>query len=200
MTDILLATSNAFKALEIQAMMKGLALGVRTLKDFPSIGEVHEDGTTLAENARKKALVCARASGLWALADDTGLEVEPLGGAPGVRSARYAGDGHDWEANNRKLLRELRGLGLEERKALFRCVLALASPSGEVVLEEGFVRGLITDVYHGDEGFGYDPVFFMPAHNKTMGEMPFEEKITLSHRAAAMAKMRPHLEKLARGR
>ncbi len=198
--DLLIATANAHKAKELNALLRGVPLRVRTLKEFPALGEVEEDGATLVENARKKALAYARGSGLWALADDTGLEVQALNGAPGVYSARYAGPGHDWEANNRKLLRELRGLGPEQRAACFRCVVALANPEGELVIEEGSVHGLITDVYHGDEGFGYDPVFFIPRYNKTMGEMAFEEKIQISHRAAAMAKMRPHLLKLANER
>lgn len=176
-------------------MLGPLPLKVRTLKEFPAAPEVEEDGATLEENAKKKALVTARHAGLWTLSDDTGLFVLPLGGAPGVHSARYAGEDCDFAKNNRKLLQELAALPLEERKASFRCVVALAHPDGRVVLREGSVDGLITDVYHGDEGFGYDPVFFVPDLGKTLGELPFEQKCRVSHRARAIAAIKPDILK-----
>jgi XTP/dITP diphosphohydrolase len=195
--ELLLGTGNAFKARELAAMMGGLPLLVRTLRDFPELEEVEENGKTLEENAGKKALAYSMESGLWVLADDTGLEVDALGGAPGVYSARYAGAGHDSEANNRKLLRELEGLPPEKRTAAFRCALALASPEGRLTVETGGVNGRIAGEYRGGEGFGYDPIFILAGGERTMGELPFEDKIRLSHRADAMARMRPHLEKLA---
>lgn len=191
---LLLATANAFKAREILLMLDGLPFPVRTLKDFPGAPEVVEDGRTLEENARKKALSAARYSGLWALADDTGLEVAALGGRPGVHSARYAGPDCDFEKNNRKLLAELKGLPREKRGARFRCVVCLAGERGQVIIvREGFVEGFITEIYAGDEGFGYDPVFFLPEEGRTLGEMSLEEKCKVSHRSRALAAIKPEL-------
>ena len=197
--ELLIATANAHKARELAAVLGGLPLALRTLKDFPGLGEVEEDGLTLEANACKKAVFYSRASGLWALGDDSGLEVEALGGRPGVRSARYAGEPADSEANNRKLIQELSGLGPERRGARFRCVLALAGPSGEPRLEEGAVSGRITETYHGAGGFGYDPLFYLPELGRTMAELSLEEKNRVSHRALALLKMKPHLLDLARG-
>jgi XTP/dITP diphosphohydrolase len=197
--QLLLGTGNPFKARELQAMMGSIPLVVRTLADYPELAEVEEDKDSLEGNARKKAEAYARGSGLWALADDTGLEVDALGGAPGVYTARYAGANADFDANNKKLLKELHGVPAAKRTAVFRCVLALSSPAGQVTLEEGLVRGRIADSYQGEKGFGYDPIFFVPKYRKTLGEMDFDEKARHSHRAEAMARMLPHLEKLAAG-
>ncbi len=196
-TPILLATRNAHKAAEIAAMVKGLDFQWKSLRDFPEIEEVEEDGSTLEENAAKKALLPARESGLWAMADDTGLEVDALAGAPGVRSARYAGPGADYEANNSKLLSALEGT--RERSARFRCVIALASPAGQVVMEQGSIEGVIAAAPRGRSGFGYDPLFLLPSLGKTLAELSPEEKNRLSHRALALGRMRPHLERLAAG-
>lgn len=189
----MIATRNQNKAGEIAHLLKDLPIALRTLKEFSDIPDVEEDGLSLYQNARKKAVHSAQASGLWALADDTGLEVEALGGRPGVLSARYAGEECDWDKNNRKLLSELKGLKAEQRKAVFRCVIAVADPLGPVILEEGTVEGWITDTYQGDQGFGYDPVFYVPSLKKTLAEMSFEEKNKISHRAMAILKIKPCL-------
>ena len=188
--ELLLATGNAHKAKEILLMLGNLPFRLKTLKDFPGMPEVEEDGGTLEANARKKAVAGAAYSGLWTLADDTGLEVGALGGRPGVNSARYAGPDCDFAKNNRKLLAELAGVKGDQRRARFRCVMALAHPTGEVRIKEGFVDGLITETYAGDEGFGYDPVFYLPELKRTLGEMPLEEKNKVSHRGRAIAAIR----------
>lgn len=193
MTRLLLATRNKHKVREIGEMMAGIPLRLTTYDEFPGIPEAVEDGKTLEENASKKALHAARLSGLWALADDTGLEVEALGGAPGVHSARYAGPDCDYDDNNRMLLENLRGVPRRQRKAAFRTVVALASPDGGATLEEGRVEGLILEGPRGRNGFGYDPIFYLPARRKTLAELSPSEKNALSHRALALAKIRNHL-------
>lgn len=194
---LLLATRNAHKIEEISTILKGLPVQIATLKEFPDVHEVVENGHTLEENANKKAIECARASHLWALADDTGLEVEALQGAPGVYSARYAGAHSDYKANNRKLLEEMRGLPMKDRQAVFRCVMALASPEGQVMLVEGRLDGLIAEHPSGKNGFGYDPLFFVESRKKTLAELSAEEKNDLSHRAMALQRMRSHIERVA---
>lgn len=191
---LLLATRNAHKIGEISSMLRGLPVRTAALRDFPGAPDVVEDGRTLEENAVKKAAQCAKATGLWCLADDTGLEVAALAGAPGVHSARYAGPGCDYEANNRKLLAELRGLPLNERRAVFRCVVALASPGGRTAIEEGRLEGLITESPRGENGFGYDPVFLLESRGKTLAELAPEEKNEVSHRASALRRMRGIIE------
>jgi XTP/dITP diphosphohydrolase len=148
--------------------------------------EVEEDGATFEANAAKKAAALARASGLWALADDSGLEVAALGGAPGVRSARYAGEPSDAAANTRRLLAEM--AGRTDRAALFRCVVALADPSGRVRTVEGACEGRIAETPRGAGGFGYDPVFVPEGETRTFAEMPPAEKHARSHRGAALRK------------
>lgn len=197
MMKMLLATRNAHKAAEIGRISAGLPIEWTLLSAFPDIEEVEEDGATLEENAARKAVLPARASGLWTLADDSGLEVRSLGGRPGVFSARYAGPGCDYAANNVKLLGELDGKPAAGRAAAFRCVMALASPDGKVILEEGRLEGLITDAPRGENGFGYDPVFLLPSLGRTLAELPADEKNRLSHRSLALARMRPHLAQVA---
>lgn len=187
---LLLATRNNHKVRELADMLKGVALEVVPMP--AGLPEVDEDQPTLEGNAAKKALSCARASGLWSLADDTGLEVRALGGAPGVLSARFAGPGCTYEDNNRKLLAAL--AGRSDRAAVFRTVMALASPQGEVRLEEGRVEGRIAEAPSGGQGFGYDPLF--EVGGRTYAQMAPAEKNALSHRARALAAMLPHLKKL----
>ncbi|MBI5240474.1 MAG: RdgB/HAM1 family non-canonical purine NTP pyrophosphatase [Elusimicrobia bacterium] len=197
--DILLATRNRHKVLEIAALLSP-GLRVLSLAERPEVPEVEEDAPTLEGNARKKAAAVSAATGLWCLADDTGLEVEALGGAPGVLSARYAGAGCDYAANNRKLLEALRGVSPERRRAVFRTVMALSDPRGErVVLEEGRLAGVIADEPAGTNGFGYDPLFLIPSRGRTLAQLSLEEKNGLSHRSAALGRMLPHLKRLALG-
>jgi len=193
--DLLLATRNRHKLAEIAAIL-GPGLRALTLDDRPDAPLVMEDEPTLEGNARKKAAQTAAATGLWCLADDTGLEVEALHGAPGVHSARYAGPDCDYAANNRKLLEELRGLPPERRRAAFRTIMALASPDGKVTMEEGRLEGVIADTPAGTGGFGYDPLFFVPSRGCTLAQMSLEEKNGLSHRAAALARILPHVRRL----
>lgn len=151
--------------------------------------DVEETGETLEENARLKALSAARATGYWALGEDTGLEVDALGGAPGVRSARYAVDGASDEDNNAKLLRELQGVTEAQRTARFRTVMALASPDGRVWTTEGRMEGLILSEPRGAGGFGYDPLFFSPQAGRTLAELSVKEKDAVSHRGKALRAM-----------
>lgn len=185
-TTILLATANPHKAAELQWMLEDVGIEVLTLADLPSeiSGEqVEEDEPTLEGNALKKARYWADRSGLSTLADDTGLEVEALGGAPGVFSARYAGEDATYEDNVRKLLAELQGT--EERKAQFRTVLALISSEGEYLFD-GRCEGVILDEIRGAGGFGYDPIFLPLGFKKTFAEMDATEKNAISHRGRAL--------------
>jgi XTP/dITP diphosphohydrolase len=170
---------------------------VRSLDDFAGAPEVVEDAGTFAGNARKKAVELARALSLWVIADDSGLAVDALEGAPGVWSARYAGEPADDAANNRKLLEAMSGLPDDRRGAAFRCALALADPSGAVRLEsEGACRGRLTSELRGSGGFGYDPLFLIPEYHATFGELGPLVKHQLSHRARACSRFRRGLESL----
>jgi XTP/dITP diphosphohydrolase len=193
---LLLATRNAGKLRELGALL-GSDWTVETLVDHPEIPDVAEEGETFEENARLKAMSCAKASGLATLADDSGLCVDALGGQPGVRSARYA-LGPD-AARIAKLLDEMKGVA-ENRGAAFRCALCLASPDGTTVVESGECRGQIAREPRGRNGFGYDPVFFIPELGRTMAELSPEEKALISHRGRALARMAPHLERLRRAK
>ena len=193
---IVLATRNPGKIEEIREALSGLDIAFRTLSDFPDLPEIREDGTTFRENAEKKALTVARATGLPALADDSGLEVDALGGAPGVRSARFAGEGADDRSNNRKLLDLLRGVPPERRTARFRCVLALAFPDGRVYTVEGTCEGRIVEDPAGEGGFGYDPLFLIPEEGRTFAQMTREEKNRISHRGRALSKLREVLPRI----
>ncbi|HUM10593.1 MAG TPA: RdgB/HAM1 family non-canonical purine NTP pyrophosphatase [Myxococcaceae bacterium] len=191
---LLVATRNAGKLREVRARVRGL--DVVSLDDIPPMPEVEETEDTLEGNARLKALAAARGTGLWSVADDSGLFVDALGGAPGVRSARYA-PGPD-AARVQKLLHELEGVGDGERGASFRCVLVLASPDGEVRFARGDCRGTILRSPRGSGGFGYDPVFLLPELGRTMAELTLEEKGRVSHRARALDALQPELAALER--
>jgi XTP/dITP diphosphohydrolase len=195
--ELVLATRNRHKVSEILYILRGLNFIVRTLDDFPAVPEVTEDGATCRENAIKKARVVARETGRLALADDTGLEVEALGGRPGVYSSRFAGGKATFSDNRLKLLRELKGVPEPKRKALFRCIMALASPSLVLAVEEGVLPGRITARERGRAGFGYDPILLLPERKRTLAEMAPQEKNRVSHRARALAKMKRHLKRLA---
>lgn len=167
-------------------MLAGLPVQVLSTAAFPDMPEVVEDGATLMENAVKKAREVAAFTGLPSLADDTGLEVDALGGAPGVRSARYSGESATGESNNRKLLDELSGVVGSYRSAAFRCVVALVVPGEEPQVVEGVTRGVILDAPRGEGGFGYDPLFLPDGHNHTYAEMGPDRKNAVSHRGKAM--------------
>ena len=185
MKEIVLATRNRHKGEELAALLGDLGIRIRTLEDFPAAPEVDEDGTTCEANAIKKAAEIARATGVAAVADDTGLEVDALGGRPGVFAARYAGEHATYEDNCRKLLQELAGIPTMKRTARFLTVAAIALPGGDVRVAQGILEGLITEKAIGDRGFGYDPVFFVPELRKTLAELTAAEKNRISHRAKA---------------
>jgi len=175
------------------------------LSDFPGIKEVKEDGTTFAENARKKATEYAKATGLWTIADDSGLVVDALGGEPGVNSARFSGEkmaGEDRtlidHRNIAKVLELLKNVPREKRTARFVCCLCLASPQGILAETRGTLEGVIADREIGSNGFGYDPIVFVPGANKTVAQMTTEEKNAISHRGNAIRKLKPMLDKLLR--
>lgn len=193
---IVLATRNRHKVGEIAAMAAGRGLEFSCLGDHRELPEVVEDQPTLEGNARKKACEAALALRRWSLAEDTGLQVDALGGEPGVMSARYAGPACDFAANNRKLLAALEGVEPRRRRAVFRTVMALCSPDGEVVLEDGVLEGSIGLAPRGTGGFGYDPVFLVGDTGRTLAELSSEEKNGLSHRRRAFEKMLPHLRRL----
>ena len=188
MDTLILATGNRHKAEEIQESLKGMGLTLRTLKDFPDCPAVEEDGKTCQDNAIKKATAIAAYTGQWALADDTGLEVDALDGRPGVYAARYAGEQATYEDNCRKLLQELEGVPGDKRTARFLTVMALSDPQGNTQVVEGVLQGVITTSFQGTQGFGYDPVFFVPEENKTLADMTLTEKNQISHRALALQK------------
>ncbi len=184
MNVLVLATRNPHKLEEIRALFPFPDLITRSALDYPEIPEVVEDGATLEANAVKKAVTLAVATGAYALADDTGLEVNALGGAPGVRSARYAGEACDYAANNRKLLAALQGAA--DREAQFRCVIALAWPNGQAQYVEGVCRGTIGVTARGTNGFGYDPLFIPDEGDRTFAEYTAAEKNACSHRGRAL--------------
>jgi XTP/dITP diphosphohydrolase len=202
---LVFATTNKGKVAELEALVRGLPIEICSLRDFEPV-EVIEDGETFEANALKKALAYRQLTGLPSLADDTGLCVEALGGAPGVRSARYAGI-EDWagdpaaryRANNIKLLAELAGVPMERRGAAFRCALCLALPGQEPLVVHGECSGRIGLAERGGHGFGFDPLFELPEHGKTLAEITSEEKNRISHRARAFQALWPHLERLAAG-
>lgn len=194
MKELVLATRNPHKGEELSALLGDLGIRIRTLADFPHAPEVEEDGATCEANAVKKATEIARAIGLPAVADDTGLEVDALGGRPGVYAARYAGERATYADNCRKLLDELAGVPGNKRTARFLTVAALALPGGDVHVAHGHLDGLITQQPVGSQGFGYDPVFFVPALGKTLAELTPVEKNHISHRANAFRKMREMLK------
>lgn len=191
--QILIATGNAHKLSELSRVLpailpSGEKIEYKSLRDF-NITLPEETGTTLQENAQLKAVYAARQSGLMALSDDTGLEVDFLHGAPGVHTARYAGDNCDTQANNQKLLRALDGVPAEKRTARFVTVACLAWPDGKTHLFEGVCEGHIATDYHGTNGFGYDPIFMVDGLGKCFAELSADEKNAVSHRGRAFKKI-----------
>jgi XTP/dITP diphosphohydrolase len=191
--ELLIATRNVHKVHELARILGGVPLVLRSLADVGISDEVDETGVTYAENASLKATTYARLSGLLSLADDSGLEVDCLGGEPGLRSARYAGEGASNQDRIVKLLGNLEGVSWERRTARFVCVIAIANPDGHTALFEGSCEGIITMEPKGQGGFGYDPVFYLPEFGCTMAELAEEVKNRVSHRAWAAQAAVPFL-------
>ena len=196
---LVLATNNPDKIREMKNLLEDLPIEIMTAGDFSDFPEIEETGTTFEENAVLKAEGIFRATGLAALADDSGLEVDHLNGAPGVYSSRYAGPGCTYDDNNRKLLAEMAGVPREKRTARFRCVIAICFGEGDTQVVEGKAEGYITERKStAIHGFGYDPVFFYPPHGKTFAELTLEEKNKISHRGLALGAAREILRKRLR--
>ncbi len=191
---LVVATNNRHKLEEIRSILTLPGWTLLALDQFAGVPELREDGATYADNARSKAETVARFSGKTALGDDSGLEIDALDGAPGLYSARYAGVGVTFAENRNKVLAGLSGVPWERRLATFRCVLALVEPDGSCAFADGAIRGVITLEERGAEGFGYDPIFFVPEFGRTLAEMSPAEKNRISHRARALAQMRQILE------
>ncbi len=185
---LIIASRNKGKTAEIRELLSGFPITIKNLDDFGPIPEVEEDGQTFDENAYKKASFTARVLGYPALADDSGLVVDALNGAPGVLSARYAGLNASNEDRSRKLLQEMEGI--THRKAAFECVISIAVPTGPALTYEGRCEGVIAESPQGTNGFGYDPIFFYPPLKKTFAELTREEKSRVSHRGKALEEFR----------
>ena len=205
---ILVASTNPGKVAELRAMLDADVEWV-SLSDFPNIHEIEEDGQSFAENARKKATGYAKATRLWTIADDSGLVIDALGGRPGVNSARFSGfnrltTGGEKGENRRlldhnnmvKVLKLLEGVPAEKRTARFVCCLCLASPEKILMETEGKLEGFVSKKEKGENGFGYDPIFFVPNLNKTVAQLSREEKNAISHRGNAIRRLKPHLDRL----
>ncbi len=191
---LVLASTNKGKTREIQDLLKDFPLDIKNLTDFGPIPPVIEDGATFDDNAYKKAAFTARVLGYPAMADDSGLCVEALDGAPGVRSARYAGD-HATDADNvAKLLTDL--APHDNRKAAFECVISIAVPTGAALTYEGRCEGIITREPAGENGFGYDPLFFYPDFGKTFAQIPMDQKAQVSHRGIALQQVAEEMDKI----
>ncbi len=191
---LVIATRNKGKTAEIINLLKEFPVDIKNLDDFGKIPVVKEDGKTFDENAYKKASFAARVLGMPALADDSGLVVEALGGAPGIHSARYAGKQASDEQRCTKLLKEM--AGQTKRKAVFECVISIAVPTGQALAYEARCEGLITRKPSGKNGFGYDPVFYYPPLKKTFAQMSHEEKNQVSHRGRALQELRNEFDKV----
>jgi XTP/dITP diphosphohydrolase len=193
---LVIGTRNRGKFREIAAILGPLDVDLVPLDAFDDVLPVPETGDTFEANARAKALGYARATDRWTLADDSGLEVDALGGAPGVRSARWGGEEGNDALNNAALMRALADHPPETWTARFRCVMALATPDRILAVTEGACEGVITDTPAGSNGFGYDPHFYLPDRGRTMAQLPPEKKNRISHRALALAAMKERLAAL----
>ena len=191
---LVIATSNKGKTAEIKDLLKGFPVDIKNLNDFGPIPPLEENGNTFDENAYQKASFAARILGLPALADDSGLLVEALGNAPGIHSARYAGENATDEQRYLKLLDEMQGTS--NRNAAFECAISIAVPTGPALTYEARCQGLITERPAGSNGFGYDPIFFYPPLNKTFAELTREEKSRVSHRGKAFAELKDEFDKV----
>lgn len=191
---LLLATANPHKAKEMERLLSGLNIQLLTRADFPDLPEVVEDADSFSGNARLKSETLLQATGVTALGDDSGLCVDALDGAPGVWSARFAGEGCSYEDNNQKLIEQLADIPEADRTARFVCVVAISAPGLSTVTFEGVCEGRITTRLQGRDGFGYDPVFLVPDSGRTFAEMDADEKGRISHRGKAFALARNWLE------
>jgi XTP/dITP diphosphohydrolase len=195
MKKIVFASRNWGKIEEFKALLMDSGVTLHSLEDYPDLPEINEDGKSFLENALKKASTIAELTGEVVLADDSGLEVAALNGAPGIFSARYAGKGRDDRKNILKLLKNLRGVPPSEREAVFRCALVLCLPDGSYQAFDGSWKGTISEAPAGTGGFGYDPVFYLPDQGITVAELPADIKNRISHRAKAAEKLRAWLER-----
>ena len=191
---LVIATRNKGKTYEIMDLLKEFPVNIKNLDDFGPIPAVEEDGDTFDKNAYKKASFTSRILGLPALADDSGLLIKALDGAPGVHSARYAGENASDEQRCSKVLSEMKGK--TDRRAAFKCVISIAVPPGPALTYEGHCEGLITKKPAGSNGFGYDPIFFFSPLNKTFAELTREEKNRVSHRGNALRELRAEFDKV----
>jgi XTP/dITP diphosphohydrolase len=191
---LVIATGNPGKTAEIRDLLEGFPINIKNLSDFGPIPPVEEDGDTFDENAYKKASFASRVLGLPALADDSGLVVDVLDGAPGIHSARYAGENATDEQRCAKLLKEMKGK--TNRKAAFECVISIAVPIGPALTYEARCEGLIAEKPSGENGFGYDPVFYYPPDKKTFAEMTRDEKSRVSHRGKALRELKDEFNKV----
>ena len=186
MQTVIIASGNKGKLKEFQELMAGLPVEVKSLKDYPEIGEIEENGATFADNAYIKAKAVYDATGCLCIADDSGLEVDALDGAPGIFSARYAGEEKDDAANNAKLLQALENVPDTARGAQFHCAIVAIAADGRRFDAEGIVCGEILRAPRGDNGFGYDPLFYVPEFGRTTAELTMDEKNAISHRGKAV--------------
>ncbi len=191
-----IATKNRGKLKELQNLLADFDLQIVPLDQFDNIGEIEEDGVTFFDNAMKKARTVAERTGLMAIADDSGLEVEALNGRPGVFSARYAGEKASDQENYLKLLQEMKDVPDDKRDAQFRCVIVAYRPDGKWVSAEGICRGRITHAPKGNQGFGYDPIFIPEGDSRTMAQLTQEEKNRISHRGKALLELREKIKQL----
>ncbi len=195
--EIVLSSRNAKKIGEIAELLAPYQIPVVGVQQFPDVPEVEEDGDSFAANAAKKASLVAKQLNRWVLAEDSGLCVDALGGAPGIHSARYAGEQGNDAANNEKLLTALETVPNEKRTAYYVCYAVLSDPTGTIRLEsEGRCHGRILREFHGDNGFGYDPLFLVPEYHLTFGELPAAVKRHISHRAKAFERLLPQIVRL----
>lgn len=190
MKEIVIATKNPGKLREIEDSLREMEVKVLSLKDFPHLPPIEEEEGSFWENALKKARIVAHQTDRVTIADDSGLEVDFLQGDPGVRSARFAGEGASDKDNNRKLLQLLEGVPPSQRGASFRCVIAVVDPQGRETRVEGTCRGVIGERERGENGFGYDPLFLIAELGKTLAELPLKEKNRVSHRGKALAALK----------
>ncbi len=195
MKELLIATKNKGKIRELADLLRPLGIEVLSLWDLPHPPKIVEDGQTFRANAAKKAVAISILTGKPVMGEDSGLEVDALGGRPGVQSARYSGEGATDEKNNEKLLQELQTVPFEKRTARYRSAIAFADKDGLIDVVEGSCEGMIAPERRGTNGFGYDPLFYIPQHEKTFGELPLSVKQTMSHRAEAFRKFLKLLEK-----